>query len=348
MEILRPEQYGEYEEFVRSHRNGSLMQSVLWHGVKQNWKHDIAVVRAAGGSICAGISVLARKMPGFGTTMLYAPRGPVCDYDDSPLLKELQQGIDQVAKKHNAHIFKMDPDLRVGETNFLEAAQALGYRRFYEPTGFATIQTRFNYRLYFEGRGEEQILADMHSKTRYNIRLAERKGVTVRVGTKADLDDFMHLMDVTGTRDGFSVRSKDYFETMLDTLGEHIRLYLADYEGKPIAGAITSNYAGKTCYIYGASDNEHRNVMAPYLIQWEMIRWALETGCTVYDFMGVSGNMDENDPLYGLFRFKDGFKGVVDELVGELDYVYKPLVNSLVNRAIACNEWLREKRRKKL
>ena len=133
----------------------------------------------------------------------------------------------------------------------------------------------------------------------------------------------------------------------MDSLGEHIRMYIAYYEGEAIAGSIATNYAGKTYYLYGCSSNEHRNTMSTYLLQWEMIRWAQETGCTIYDLQGVSGNYkDEDDPLYGLFRFKDGFGGQVDELVGEFNYTYKPFMEKVVNKAIDANEWLRGVRRK--
>ena len=99
--------------------------------------------------------------------------------------------------------------------------------------------------------------------------------------------------------------------------------------------------------MYGASDNVYRNVMPNYLIQWEMIRWAIQTGCTVYDFQGVSGNItDENDHLYGLYRFKKGFNGTLDELAGEFDYVYRPLRAKLVDHAIDLNEWLRGVKRR--
>lgn len=110
------------------------------------------------------------------------------------------------------------------------------------------------------------------------------------------------------------MRPKAYFERMLEALGEHVRLYMGFYENAPVCGAITTNYAGKCCYVYGASDNVHRDVMPNYLMQWEMIKWAVETGCEVYDFQGVSGNLEEGSHMYGLYQFKRGFNGRLDEL----------------------------------
>ena len=345
MELLEKSQYQEYEDFVINHPNGSITQSVLWHGVKLNWLPEIAVVRNSTGKIIAGVSLLARKIPGLGTSMLYAPRGPVCDYDDKDALEALQQGINLAAKKHKAHLCKVDPDVLISDVDFANIIQTMGYKQLAGGTGFETIQARFNYRLYLNGRSEDELFANLTQQNRRNVRIAIKNGVQVRIMGAEALDDFMQLMVVTGQRDGFSVRPKAYFARMLEALGEHCRLYMAYYNDKAVSGAITTNYAGKTCYIYGASDNEHRNVMPNNLVQWEMIRWAAETGCTVYDFQGISGNLDENDPLYGLYRFKKGFNGQIDELAGEFDYTYMPVRTKLVDLAIDANERLRNLRR---
>ena len=346
MEILDKSRYDEFERFVRSHSGGSITQSVLWHEVKSNWLPEVVAVRGEDGQIIAGVSILVRKFPLVGTSMLYAPRGPVCDLYDADIMDKIQQGVDLVAKKHRAHLYKIDPEILNSDEKFIALMASMGYRRYLGGTGFETIQARFNYRLYLDGRSEDELFANLTQKTRYNVRVAKKHGVQVRVGTRGDLDEFARLMAVTGERDGFSVRSKAYFERMLDALGDHVRLYMAYYEGEAVAGAITTNYAGKTCYIYGASSNEHRRVMSTYIIQWEMIRWAVETGCTVYDFQGVSGNMSEDDPLYGLYRFKRGFGGTLDELAGEFDYIYMPLRSKLVDLAINLAELLRALKRR--
>jgi lipid II:glycine glycyltransferase (peptidoglycan interpeptide bridge formation enzyme) len=342
LEILRPEQYNEYEQFVMAHPAGGITQSVLWHDVKSNWLHEVVVSRDTDGKIIGGVSVLAQMVPLFGTTLLYSPRGPVCDYHDVAVLRDLKSGIDVLAKKYKSYAYKMDPDILDSDEEFVALAAGMGFKRFKGGDGFETIQARFNYRLYLEGRNEEELFANLTQKTRYNVRVAMKHGVEIRVVGEEHLDDFMRLMQTTGERDGFSVRSKYYFEKMLAALGENARLYMAFYEGKAVSGALTTNFAGKTCYIYGASDNDHRNVMPNYLIQWEMIRWAIETGCTVYDFQGVSGKVeDESHHLYGLYRFKKGFNGTLDELAGEFDYTYRPLMAKLVALAIDFNEWLR-------
>ncbi len=345
-EFLDPAQYPELDAFVLSHPQGGFTQLSDWRLVKNNWDFAALVCRDEDGKILGSASVLIQKIPLIGTSFLYCPRGPVCDPHDKDVLACLKSGIDELAKKRRAHAFKMDPDVLFSDTEFAENAKSLGFVQSYGPDGFEGIQARFNYRLWLNGRGEEELMANLTQQTRRNLRLAIRHGVEVRVCGKEYLEDFCRLMAVTGERDGFGIRPPAYFERFLDALGEKARLYLAFYEGKAIAGAITVNAAGKTCYVYGASDNEARNVMPNYLMQWEMIRWAVETGCQVYDFQGVSGNLEpEGNHMYGLYRFKKGFNGQLDELAGEFDYVYRPLSARMVDKAIAANDRLRALRR---
>ena len=347
MEILDHAKYSEYESFVQGHVNGGITQSVLWHNVKHNWGREIVVSRDESGKIIGAVSVLIRKMPVLGVAMLYSPRGPVCDHHDKAVMADLKAGIDILAKKYRAYVYKMDPDINVNDEEFAKLARDMGFLQIKGGTGFETIQARFNYRLYTEGRSEEELFKNLTQKTRYNVRVALKHNVEIKVVGNEYLDEFMRIMSLTGERDGFNIRSKAYFKCMLESLGEYARLYMAFYEGKAVSGAITTNYAGKTCYIYGASDNAHRNVMPNYLIQWEMIKWAVEKNCTVYDFQGVSGNFDdESDHLYGLYRFKKGFNGTVDELAGEFDYIYRPVSAKLVDMSIDLNEKLRGFKRK--
>lgn len=346
VEILTPEQYGELEEFVLHHPQGCFTQSVNWQKVKNNWGYEAVVSRGEDGEIRGAVSVLIQKIPLIGTSFLYAPRGPVCDLHDKETLADLKAGVDVLAKKYNAHTFKMDPDVLMSDPDFLAIAKSMGFEQHYGPDGFEGIQARFNYRLYLMGRTEEELLANLTQGTRRKVRIAIRNGVEVRPVGPEYLDEFVRIMKVTGERDGFNVRPKAYFERMLEALGEHVRLYMGFYENTPVCGAITTNYAGKCSYVYGASDNVHRDVMPNYLMQWEMIKWAVETGCEVYDFQGVSGNLEEGGHMYGLYRFKRGFNGQLDELAGEFDYVYHPVKARMVDQAIALNGALRHLKRK--
>lgn len=346
VEILKPEQYGEYEAFVSSHPMGGFTQSVNWQKVKNNWDFEAVVSRDPAGTIVGAVGLLIQKIPVVGTTFLYAPRGPVCDPHDETVLRDLKAGIDALAQRHNAHEFKMDPDIPFSDAEFTRIAKGMGFEQFYGPDGFEGIQARFNYRLYLGGRGEEELLANLTQGCRRKVRIAMKNGVTVRPVDAGYLDDFIRIMQVTGERDGFNTRPKAYFERMLEALGEHVRLYMGFYQDTPVCGAVTTNYAGKCCYVYGASDNVHRDVMPNYLMQWEMIRWAVETGCTVYDFQGISGNLEEGGHMYGLYQFKRGFNGQIDELTGEWNYVYQPLKKKLVEQAQNANAALAKVKKK--
>lgn len=330
MELVTKASQYEYENFVSAHSKGHFMQSSHWAKVKDNWKWEGIIVRNEEGDICGALSVLIRKVPVFPVTIMYAPRGPVCDTADKKTFHELINGARELAKKYRSYVLKMDPDVSCTNSAFVEMAKGEGFRVHLEEKNFNAIQPRFVFRLYLQGRGEEEIMASFHSKTRYNIRVAQKKGVEVLRGTKKDVDRFHEIMMETGLRDGFVIRSSAYFEKLMEALGEHARLYMAYHEGKAVAGTLCIRYGDKVWYLYGASSNEARNVMPNYLLQWEMIKWAIESGCRIYDFRGISGDLRESNPLYGLYRFKKGFNGELTEFVGEMDLEFSPIMNFAV------------------
>lgn len=333
IEFVTKENLSEYESFVEAHPKGHFMQSYLWAKQKPEWTWEGILCRGDDGKVRGAMSVLIRKVPYLPYRLMYAGRGPVCDITDTDTLRELTDGAIELAKKYRVYTLKIDPDVLIDDEAFISRMESLGYRRLDTGKNFSGIQPRFVFRLYLNGRGEEELMESFHSKTRYNIRLAERKGVKVELRGKEAVGDFSSLMLETGVRDGFVVRNKQYFENMMDNLGEHCRLYMAYSEkGEPIAGTLAIWYGDKVWYLYGASSNSHRNLMPNYLLQWNMIKWAVEKGCRVYDFRGVSGDLSEDNPLYGLYRFKKGFNGDFTEFAGEFDYVFKPFVHTAVEK----------------
>ena len=209
------------------------------------------------------------------------------------------------------------------------------------------IQPRYVFRLDIKGKTEEEIMAGFHQKWRYNIRLAAKKGVEVREGTREDLKAFHKIMVETGSRDGFIIRPLEYFEKMYDNLApEHMKLLMAYYDNEPISGVIPIFYGNKTWYLYGASSNKHRNLMPNYLLQWEMIKMAIARHDDIYDFRGVSGVVDETHPQYGLYRFKKGFGGKFTEFLGEIYIPYKPITYKLYRFSEKLFRTLRQIKRK--
>lgn len=313
----------EYTRFLESNERCNFQQSLEWSKVKSNWKREVILAEDSSKKIIGSLMVLIRKIPIFGNIM-YSSRGPVCDIHNMEVLKQLTEGAKLLAKKYNAIVLTIEPDIKSDDTSFRNIMLELGYLIKDDAKNFREeIQPRYVFRLDTKDKTEDEIFKNFHSKTRYNIRLATKKGVTVKVGTREDLKDFHKIMVTTGIRDGFITRPLEYFERMYDCLGsEHIKLLMAYYEGKPISGVIPIMYGNKTWYLYGASSNEHRNLMPNYLLQWEMIKIALERKSDIYDLRGVPGIADNSN---GLYRFKKGFGAEYTEFIGEVYIPFKPL-----------------------
>ena len=329
IERVTPALQAEYEAFVQAHPKGHFAQSFLWAKQKPMWSHEAILCRDGSGEIKGALSVLIRKVPGLPYTLMYACRGPVCDVHDYRTLNELLDGAKALAKERKSYALKIDPDVPSSDKAFYESMRAYGFEG---GKNFEAIQPRYVFRLDVDGKTEEEIQAGFHQKWRYNIRVAQKKGVEVRLEGKEAVPAFADLMLTTGLRDGFVTRQPEYFADMLDNLGEHARLYMAYHEGTPIAGTLAIGYGDKVWYLYGASSNEHRNLMPNYLLQWNMIQWAIERGARVYDFRGVSGDLSEDNPLYGLYKFKKGFGGEFTEFVGEMDLVLNPMIYFAVEK----------------
>lgn len=344
VEFVTKETLEEYESFVSSHPKGHFLQSYAWSKQKTEWTWEGIIVRGDGGAIRGAMSVLIRRAPSLPYTIMYGARAPVCDIHDEKTLSELLEGAKKLAQRHRAYVFKIDPDISVDDTEFPEIMARLGFRRRDTGKNFSGIQPKFVFRLDVDGKSKEELMASFHSKTRYNIKVAERKGVEIKLCGLEAVGDFSYMMLETGVRDGFVVRNREYFENMLKNLGENCRLYMAYSGDIPIAGTLAIHYGDKVWYLYGASSNKYRNFMPNYLLQWNMISWAVELGCKIYDFRGVSGDMNESNPLYGLYRFKKGFNGDLVEFTGEYDYIF----NKPVHFCIEKGELVYRKLRKKL
>lgn len=321
-------EHTRFNDFLAKHPKGHVLQSWEWGEIKSRtgWRPWRLVIEKDG-EIVAAASILERRIPVLRTPIFYASRGPVADLKNVELLDLVFAEVRKLAKKQGAIFLKIDPDVPSTEKELLAFLRSRGFRSAESGKGFEGVQPKYVFRLDISP-AEETLLTNMQQKTRYNIRLAGKKGVRIRRGTRDDLPAFYRVLKETTERDQFLVRAYSYFEDLYDSLvpvglGE---LFIAEYEGEIIAGTLAFVMGEKAWYIYGASSNSHRNVMPNYLIQWEMIRWAKSLGCTLYDFRGVPGHLTEDNPLYGLYRFKKGFNGEYTEFIGEWDLVYRPVV----------------------
>jgi lipid II:glycine glycyltransferase (peptidoglycan interpeptide bridge formation enzyme) len=332
IKYINNEDRDKFNDWINKHPKGHFLQTYEWGEVKEKtgWK-AIRIILEDQGGIKGAASLLLRDIPYIGKKIVYIPRGPIVDYQDINTMKILFNGIKEVAKKNNGAIVKIDPDIEVTNEIVTDNLKKLGLKGVSKGKNFEGIQPKFVFRLPIN-KDIESIFGDFHSKTRYNIRLAERKGVTVReANSKEDLQVFYEVLKETAERDNFLIREYSYYEIIWDLMVQKgiAKLYLAEFEDKIIAGTLFFIFGRITWYIYGASSNSYRNVMPNYLLQWKMIKFAKEKGCDIYDFRGISGDLNPDNPLYGLYRFKKGFNPEMVEFIGEFDMVISPLHYSL-------------------
>lgn len=333
----------EYESFVRSQKTGHLFQSYYWRLVKNNWKWDAVILREDNGEIRATIGILTRKVPVLPYTIMYAPRGPVFKEGDYEALPLLAEGIKALAKKNKAYVLKTDPDISCEDERFISTMNSIGFKQLPEAEAFEQIQAQHVIRVDLRNKTEEEILNSFKSKTRYNIRLAMRHGVEVKRCPIEKIDEFYELMKTTGERDGFIIRPKEYLQRICESLGEHAALLIAYHEGTPLAGGIIGSYGPVSLYLYGASSNEKRNVMAPYLFQWEAIRFSIERGADFYDLRGVPKNAESDENVGGLYKFKSGFCQTTTHFCNASDFIFKPLIYNIIEKAFPMWRNLRKK-----
>ena len=317
----------EFTSFLKNHPRCNFQQSLEWAKIKTSWITEVILAEDVNKKIIGSLTVWVRKIPIFGNIM-YAPRGPICDIHNLEVLKQLTEGAKILAKKYKAIVLRIEPDIKSDDEKYRNLMLELGYLIKDDAKNFREeIQPRYVFRLDVKDKTEDELFKNLHQKTRYNVRLATKKGVTIKDGTKEDLKDFHKIMITTGKRDGFIIRPLEYFEKMYDALGpEHMKILMAYYEGKPISGVIPIIYGNKTWYLYGASSNEHRNLMPNYLLQWEMIKLAVANKSEIYDLRGGPGIADDSN---GLYRFKKGFGAEYTEFIGEVYIPFKPLTYKL-------------------
>jgi len=350
--LLTPDQQSDWDRFVAHCPAGDFLQAWQWGELKRHtgWEpHRFAVAGSQG--FIAGAQVLGRRMPG-GRQLFYASRGPLVAEGAAPeALDELVTEIRAEARRRRAMAIKIDPAIAADDSAAHAHLRRLGFRRAPgEDSAFGGLQPRYVMKVALLG-SDEELLASFHPKWRYNIRLGERKGVSIVPATdREQMRTFYEVLRETAARDGFGVRAESYFLDMWDTCIAPglARLFLGSLDGETICGAITFALGHQAWYVYGASANAHRNVMPNHLLQWEMMRWARSQGCTTYDMRGVAREAGEGETegrLHGLNRFKRGFGAQYVEYLGEYDLVLSPLWYGLLNLAEPAVRRLRARRR---
>lgn len=327
--FLAESELGPFHETIRNSDYGDVLQTSAWARLKAEsaWRAHYLVVEDGARTVGACLA-LERRLPKLPLTLLYCPRGPVLDWRSPGALHPLVAALKDLARRRLAVLVKIDPAVSADCPGASDALTDAGFSRI-ESEGFGGTQPRCVMKLDLSA-GLDHVLESFKPKWRYNIRLAERKGVTVRESGAEGIDPFYDILLETARRDGFLVRGRQYFHSMWRELSRDglMRVFLTEYEGRIISGALMYLLGKQAWYTYGASSNDHRNVMPNHLMQWRMMQSAAQAGCTVYDFRGVSCNREslDDDNLQGLNRFKAGFNAQFVEYVGEYDLpVSRPL-----------------------
>lgn len=346
--VLREDDRALFNGFVAAFPTGDLLQSWEWGDLKAKtgWRPTRVICERNGTPVAAAL-LLARPIPRTGKCIVYAPRGPVLDTTDGDLVREVATALRRIARERGGILLKIDPPVEAADGTSRQSLESAGFQLL-NLGGFGGTQPKCVMQLDLD-KDEDALLASFHQKWRYNIRLADRKGVQVDIDApRHDLPIFYELLRETTARDGFTVRSLRYFEDMFDLLAPSgsLKLVLARYEGTPVAGAIVLIFGDRAWYLYGASSNLHRNVMPNHLMQWRAIQYCMSRGCRWYDFRGVSPRKGDgsDDHLQGLNRFKEGFSPRFVEYLGEMDMVISPMWYRAWNAAQAGRSWLKRRR----
>ena len=322
----------ELDEFVRTQENCQFMQTSLWGRVKRDWGWHGILCRDMAGRITGTMALLRHEIHHLHTCLLYCPCGPIFSDGDTATFCELVAAARTLAKRLGAYLLRIDPRIPAQDDAFAETVKKEGFA-VNAATDFSLFQPRMAYVLDLTGLTPETLAAQYHRSTRYNIHHAVRNGVTVRRGTVEDLPQFCRMMEQVAEKNGFEPRGEAYFRAMLEEMPQNARLYLAQCEGKTVAGAIFVFFGGQASFMYGCSDTEKRTEHPNELIQYAAQCDALAAGCKTFDFRGVEGYPTQDNLKFGLHRYKAGFGAQFREYIGQCDLVVRPVMYRLVSLA---------------
>ena len=316
---------------------GHLLQSWQWGEFKSQfgWQPERVSVSTADGDGYAQI-LFRKKGP---ISIGYIPRGPIMTGDPDLVWAALRREIDRAARRHRAITVYIEPDAAMGLRSTFDEAGVVPGPAHLQPSRTVKIPLA----------SDDEMLKQMHQKTRYNVRLAIRRGVDVEIkqsNDKVALRQFYELLTDTSNRNEFSIHSYEYYEEFLTAFGDDAFFVFASWEGNLSAVVIAASFGDEAVYMYGASSTEHRAHGAAFLLQFEAMKWARDRGCTTYDLWGIpkvdpqSLRADDNnsiagskgDDWRGIHRFKTGFGGDIVTYPETLERRYVPVLPWLARR----------------
>ena len=294
----------QLNNFVGAQKHSQFLQAWQWGEFHNIVSGDVFRLGVMDGDELVGAATIIKKILPIGKNYFYCPRGLVIELkvksQKSKVVELLFSEIKRLAKEEGAMFLRFDPVFEVENFN-LQITKTLDI----QPSKTLILDL---------SKSESELLKDMHPKTRYNIKLAEKKGVKVVEEDVSRIGEFWQLMGETGDRDNFRTHGINYYKEMVKLGGDFIKLFFAEYKSKPIGTVIVSFFGDTATYMHGASSNEDRNVMAPYVMQWHCIKLFKDKGLRYYDFNGI-----DEKKWPGVTRFKKGFSGKEIEYFGTYD-----------------------------
>ncbi|NJC96127.1 MAG: peptidoglycan bridge formation glycyltransferase FemA/FemB family protein [Anaerolineae bacterium] len=335
--------------FLQTYEWGQVKAKYGWEPIYLVWdaegkmreERDVSRLSSFGFQLSAAALILKRQIirNGFAArlSVLYSPKGPLLDWTNESLCDRVLNDLQSFAKKQGAIFLKVDSDVVLGtgvpggEEDVVDnGGQAVMSDLKRKGGEYSADQIQFRNTVLIDlNPSEEELLARMKQKTRYNIRLAEKKGVSLRVGSQEDLAMLYKMHAETSVRDGFVIRDEGYYKTVwslfMNSSEPTCEPLIAEVDGEPVAAIFVFYFAGRAYYVYGMSRSVHREKMPTYLLQWEAMRRAKAKGCAVYDLWGAPEVFDESDSMWGVYRFKEGLGGQVVRTLGAYDFAPSPL-----------------------
>ncbi|MFL7893222.1 MAG: lipid II:glycine glycyltransferase FemX [Anaerolineales bacterium] len=314
--------------FLQSWEWGEAKRISAWQPMHRIWLDQEEQVFAAALILTRAIEFKGIRFP---LRLMYLPRGPlICNWKDQSLVSKVFSDLYALGREQKVIFIKIDPEVELGrgipgEEGTLEHQWTHELVSSLKQGGWVPSQEQVQFKntMVIDLRPDaEQLIATMKQKTRYNIRLASRRGVSIRPGNLNDLDLFFQMYAETSIRDGFTIRNPEYYLTVWKEfisagLAEPL---IAEVDGEPIAGVIIFKFADRAWFMYGMSRDVHREKMPNYLLQWEAMKRAKQSGCLEYDLWGAPDEFVSNDDLWGVYRFKAGLGAEVVRLIGAWDF----------------------------
>lgn len=315
MRLIEISDKKRYNEFIASQKQAQFLQSWEWGEFNKGLGAGVKRLGLEKDDELVGAMTLIEKKLPLGIKYWYAPRvnfqfplrfGGQLIFNFQLFCEKLKS----MAKNNGIMFLRFDPIEKLSKIN-------------YQKSIVKTIDVQPSKTLILDiSKSEEDLLKNLHQKTRYNIRLAEKKGIEISEAGEEDFEKWWKIMQETCQRDGFSLHAKNYYKNQLKIRSEKlkIKLIVAKYKGKIIAGNIVAFFGDMATYVHGASSNEFRNLMAPYALQWRAIREAKKYDCKYYDFYGI-----DEKKWPGVTRFKKGFNGEEIKYPGTFDLIFSRL-----------------------